>query len=883
MAQQWWENAPVVAPATEQGRPAVEFKKPVAPMSPAEEVRLNLAIASDARAAAAAERAAANDARKLEQDAKATEQQNKTLTLLTRIAGGANDIASTLAIDPEAQKAGLGETLARGVRGDDSVITRAVAGAERRTVTDAQRDMLDALLTLGTGAAYNAEQLQGQTLAYFPQYGDTEREISVKNDRLKRLIEAARINAGPLAEKFDASIAPLMKAAAPRDVGTTPATPSGMVIGAVQSGEPIMSPQDMEAGKAIQAAWDKGGNVDEVIAVAAQFGRTLRPEDIEFLRANAGKPVAINANPTGTPTAAEAAVGEFVSTPVGETIAAGAVGNANAMTFGLLDELAPVLGLDAERVQMAKRYLQERNPGASLAGEVAGSVLPGAALARGVNTVLSGTRAAGLAPVAGDALSGALAGAGEANENRLGGGLFGGAFGAGAGAAGRRVFGGGDAGLPPDGGAPMGGMPGPSGNRASGGAAATPDDVIRVSRAQELPVPVPLANFQKTRKFEDMQRARELAKNNEVGGPIRERMAQQQQAIAANFDAFIDETGAQVLGNLEEQGARITAGIRSMADKSKAKYRALYKRAQTAGETREPVSYQPVLDAIAEKLPTEQDEKVLRIAREAIGRNDPNGTGQLSIEAMEAVRKAVGSNMATDANQARLGGEVKGIIDSILDDAGGDVYRSARAAFREHQATFKDVGIIAQLLGTKRNSTDRVVAAENVVARILAPGTEAAQLRKMRDLVTGEGGDPQAWAEVQGAVMEQVRRAAYPASAVKDEAGNVAVSPAGLKRMVEKLDQSSKLSVIFDGGTAQGLRTLADVAQDVFTAPPGSLNTSNTASAWMNGLDMLVNFIGTGLPLPAGAFTNIVAPVKRAAKERPLKKEVQQLIGDTVQ
>jgi hypothetical protein len=401
-----------------------------------------------------------------------------------------------------------------------------------------------------------------------------------------------------------------------------------------------------------------------------------------------------------------------------------------------------------------------------------------------------------------------------------------------------------------------------------------------VSRSQELPVAVNLAKFQKTRRFEDVQRARELAKNNEVGGPIRERMAQQQQQIAANFDSFLDTTGAEVLGNLEAQGARITDGIRSMADKSKTKYRALYNRAQKTGETRQPVGYNPVLEAISAKLPTEQDEKVLRIAREAIARNDPDGTGQLSIEAMEAVRKAVGDNMGADANQIRLGSELKVVIDGILDDAGGDVYRSSRAAFRDHQKTFKEIGIIAQLLGTKRNSTDRVVAAENVVSRILAPGTEAAQLRKMRDLVTGEGGDPQAWSEVQGAVMEQVRRAAYPASAVKDEAGNVTVSPAGLKRIVDRLDQSGKLSLIFDGSTAQGLRTLADVSQDVFTAPPGSVNFSNSSSAWMNGLDMVINTLVAGLPLPAGVMSNVIAPLKRAGRDRPLKKEVRQLIGD---
>jgi len=439
---------------------------------------------------------------------------------------------------------------------------------------------------------------------------------------------------------------------------------------------------------------------------------------------------------------------------------------------------------------------------------------------------------------------------------------------------------------PPAGGAPMGGAPmGGMGGRASGGAAATPEDVIRVSRSQELPVPVSLMNFQKTRNFIDVQAARELAKS-EVGADIRNRMAQQQQQIAANFDAFLDETGAEVLGNLGEQGARITDGIKSMADKSKAKYRVLYEKAKQAGELKEPVSYQPVLDYIASKVPTEQQEKVMKIARESLDISDPDGTGVISINALEGVRKKIVRASKSDPTQGYFGDELKGIIDGVLDDAGGDVYRSSRAAFRDHQKTFKEIGIIAQLLGTKRNSTDRVVAAENVVARILAPGTEAAQLRKMRDLVTGEGGDPQAWNEVQGAVMEQIKRAAYPKSATKDAAGNVEVSLGGLARMVDRLDQSGKLGLIFDGGTAQGLRTLSDVAQDTFSAPSGSVNFSNNsawANRWMNGLDLIINTVVTGLPVNGGVVNNILKPLRQNIKDRPLKQEVRRLVGDNAQ
>lgn len=882
----WMQGAKVVA-RPEEVRPAVTFTPPQDPMSPAEEARLGLAFRSEERAGRNEERAAVRDERAAN---KPTEGQGKNAVLIGRIKGGWQDISQVLSRAPQAQIPGVAETLVGGTAagGLSGLAARQVSDPDRRIVADSQADMLDAILTLGTGAAYTPAQLSAMTVSHFPQLGDTPEEIAVKNRRLMRLVEVAKLNAGPLAGELDQVVnqfnVPTPATADGRMV-TAPGTASGAVMGAIQGGEPIMTPEDEAAGQAIQQAWDATGRFDEVARVAEQFGRSFGEEEAAFLRANEGRPVKITANATGMPTQAEQAVGEFVGTPGGEMVGAGMLGSANAMTFGMLDELAPILGLDADRVQMAKRYLQERNPGTSFAGEVAGSILPTSAVSRGVGGLLQGTRAAGISPLAGDTIAGMLAGGGEANENRLGGIIGGGALGAGGGALGRRMFGGdvppGPDVMPPAGG-PMGGMGGPSGGRASGGAAATPDDVIRVSRAQELPVPVNLANFQKTRRFEDMQRARELAKSNEVGGPIRERMAQQQRQIASNFDSFLEDTGAEVLGNLEEQGIRITAGLQKMADQSKAKYRALYKRAEKAGELREPVSYQPVLDYIASKVPTEQQEKVMRIAREALEISDPDGTGVVSINALEGVRKKVGRASQSDPTQGFFGGELKGAIDGVLDDAGGDVYRASRGAFRDHQEKFKDVGLIAQLLGTKRNSIDRVVAAENVTARLMSPSTSADGLRRMRDLLEGEGGDPQAWKEVQGAVMERIQRAAYPASAVKDEAGNVTVSPAGLARAVSKLDEAGKLKVIFDGGTAQGLRTLSDVAQDVFTAPPGSLNTSNTSSAWMNALDMIINTVVAGLPLPAGVMTNVVAPVRKSIRENPVRQEVQQLLGDNI-
>jgi hypothetical protein len=66
----------------------------------------------------------------------------------------------------------------------------------RQRVESAQLDMLDAALTLGTGAAYTKEQLEGYRKSYFPAIGDGPAQIKDKKARLENVISAAKIAAG---------------------------------------------------------------------------------------------------------------------------------------------------------------------------------------------------------------------------------------------------------------------------------------------------------------------------------------------------------------------------------------------------------------------------------------------------------------------------------------------------------------------------------------------------------------------------------------------------------------------------------------------------------------------------------------------------------------
>lgn len=123
---------------------------------------------------------------------KATEGEKTAAFLANRLGGALTDISAVTKSNPGA--AGVGFRDMAGVFGDTAK-NFAVSG-DRQQIIAAQDDALDAALTLGTGAAYNAEQLKSYSRSYFPQNGDTQTTIRGKKERFVRLLESAAIKAG---------------------------------------------------------------------------------------------------------------------------------------------------------------------------------------------------------------------------------------------------------------------------------------------------------------------------------------------------------------------------------------------------------------------------------------------------------------------------------------------------------------------------------------------------------------------------------------------------------------------------------------------------------------------------------------------------------------
>lgn len=126
-----------------------------------------------------------------------SEGERKAATLLARLRGSQAQLQAALEESPSAAKPGMAAEAVRAVPwiGGDTPANM-ITGETRQRIEAAQLDMLDAALTLGTGAAYTKEQLRGYAKSFFPQIGDGPKTVEDKKERLANVIRSAEIAAG---------------------------------------------------------------------------------------------------------------------------------------------------------------------------------------------------------------------------------------------------------------------------------------------------------------------------------------------------------------------------------------------------------------------------------------------------------------------------------------------------------------------------------------------------------------------------------------------------------------------------------------------------------------------------------------------------------------
>ena len=431
-------------------------------------------------------------------------------------------------------------------------------------------------------------------------------------------------------------------------------------------------------------------------------------------------------------------------------------------------------------------------------------------------------------------------------------------------------------------GAPMPAAPG----RAAMGAAGVAPERERVAIAASMPVPFEgrtgLTVGQRTRDFTQLQFEKESAKLADIGEPLRERVQAQTANFIANFDALID-LPQPIARESREIGRVVTDAVANRAEVKRREIRKAYADARSAGEMQEPVQMAPLAQGLSGMSSMEGIVPMISaVRREAtrLGAVVPDAgnlrPGSMSVNDAETLRQFV--NQATDwtdRREATFGRQINSLIDQATDGAGGELYRNARRLRAQFADEFENVGLTAKLIGTKRGTSERQIALEDVFDKVVMV-SPVEEMNKVRGTLLRAGPEGrQAWADLKAAGIDHIKRRALSASE-RDAAGNPLLSPAQLQRTVQGMDRDGKLEALYGKQQAQTLRDLAELSSVIYTAPPGAINTSNTASALQVALDSLVTFGMTGVPAP------VATTLQQAGKylrNRSVKKRIDEALA----
>lgn len=407
------------------------------------------------------------------------------------------------------------------------------------------------------------------------------------------------------------------------------------------------------------------------------------------------------------------------------------------------------------------------------------------------------------------------------------------------------------------------------------GAADTAKALERQTRAQGLRVPVDLTKGQATRAPGVQGFEAETMKTypEGVGKPLIQRQIDTNQKILSNFDAYTTATGAEMSGNLRPVGKIVDAALVKQAKSAMSEVNAAYEKARNSGETKALVPYEGLITYINEQGPTVKEKlaPILGAVEDQLMKNDPQGTGAVTIDALEDVYQFINKNTQEGTPNAVQARELKNLINQATEGVGGDLYKQARQKRVQYARQFENAAAVDKLLRNKPGTTDRAVAFEDVFEHSILKGSFD-DTRNIAVLLKkgGEEGQ-QAWKELQGQTLEYIREQATK-NIQRDAAGRPIPSAAAMNKVIRDLDSDGKLDYIFGKKGAEEIRELRDAMTDIYTTVPGAVNTSNTASSLLRALQNVNKSPLSRVPAVGSALRY----AEESVQEKALKKLVDE-------
>ncbi|WP_347016426.1 glycoside hydrolase family 104 protein [Acinetobacter seifertii] len=401
---------------------------------------------------------------------------------------------------------------------------------------------------------------------------------------------------------------------------------------------------------------------------------------------------------------------------------------------------------------------------------------------------------------------------------------------------------------------------------ANAGAAQVDQATIRQALSQDLPYPVQLTEGQMTRDPAQLKFEVETAKNPELGAPLRQRQEEQHQVMQHNLDAFIDMTGAQAT-NMREAGLSVDKALQKQLQADKNRVRVAYAKADKSEEAKIPVDLtQPVkvgendpmsvIDYLNSQpdLPTTPILTSAKRTVESLGIARRGENGELipnnpTIKQMEKWRQEINANTNQEAPNIRQATILKDMIDQHVEPVVGNLYKAARNERKRMAEHWENRKIIKDLTTNKTGTDDRRVALEDIQKRIIHDGSlDDLRVAKRTLLTSGEEGK-QAWRDIQGQTLQEIKNAAT-AGVAPDGQGNQMVSAAALNKAIKRLDDAGKLDYVFGPQGAEKLRAINEISKTLFTTPTSAaINHSNTAATLAAAMDIAMSGL-SGFPAP---------------------------------
>lgn len=403
---------------------------------------------------------------------------------------------------------------------------------------------------------------------------------------------------------------------------------------------------------------------------------------------------------------------------------------------------------------------------------------------------------------------------------------------------------------------------------ANAGAAQVDQATIRQALSQDLPYPVQLTEGQMTRDPAQLKFEVETAKDSDLGAPLRQRQEEQHQVMQHNLGAFIDMTGSKA-SNMRDVGLAVDKSLQKQLESDRNRVRVAYAKADKSEEAQTPVDIKTPVENVVESPTNLTDylnsqvegttEPIIPTARKLAvhhGLATLDESGNL-VPAMPTVKQV--NKFRADINDKindlskpdiRQGTIIKKLVDEHVGPSEGALYKAARNERIRFGKHWENNTIMKDLTLKKRGTDDRRVALEDVQKRIIHDGSlDDLRVARRALLTSGEEGK-QAWRDIQGQTLQEIKNAAT-AGVAPDGQGNQMISPAALNKAIKKLDDDGKLEFIFGKEGAEKIRALNDISKTLFTVPTSAaINHSNTGSALRATLETMIMGFTTGYPVP---------------------------------